>query len=77
MMDDSYRLLALQQAMEKESTTEGRHVPLVGLSVNETIRKCLEAGLPKKAEKIRGDFKVPDKRSVGILDFESRSTSFS
>jgi hypothetical protein len=61
MMDESYRLLALQQTMEKENADD-RGVMLVGLSVNETMRKLLEAGLPKKAEKVRGDFKVPDKR---------------
>ena len=65
MMDESYRLLALQQTMEKE--TEDRGLALVGLSVNETIRALLKASLPKKAEKIRGDFKVPDKRSVAQL----------
>ncbi|KAL7416492.1 Vps16, C-terminal region-domain-containing protein [Mrakia frigida] len=59
MMDDSYRLLSLQQALEKEA--EDR-ISLVGLSINDTIRTCIEAGLPKKAERVRGDFKVPDKR---------------
>lgn len=59
MMDDSYRLLALQQSFEKEA--ENR-ISLIGLSVNDTIRTCIEAGLPKKAERVRGDFKVPDKR---------------
>lgn len=58
-MDDAYRLLSLQQSLEKEA--EDR-ISLVGLSVNDTMRVCIEAGLPKKAERVRGDFKVPDKR---------------
>ncbi|KAH7345376.1 vacuolar assembling/sorting protein VPS16 [Rhizoctonia solani] len=58
-MDDSVRLLTFQQQLEKD--LEGR-VEVVGLSVNATIRVCLMNGQPKKAEKVRGDWKVPDKR---------------
>ncbi|KAG8725757.1 hypothetical protein FRC11_001556, partial [Ceratobasidium sp. 423] len=58
-MDDSVRLLTFQQQLEKD--LEGR-VEVVGLSVNATIRVCLLNGQSKKAEKIRGDWKVPDKR---------------
>ncbi|CAE6405530.1 unnamed protein product [Rhizoctonia solani] len=58
-MDDSVRLLTFQQQLEKD--LEGR-VEVVGLSVNATIRVCLLNGQPKKAEKVRGDWKVPDKR---------------
>lgn len=59
MMDESYRLLSLQQAFEREADNR---LVLAGLSINETIRSCIVAGLPKKAERIRTDFKVPDKR---------------
>ena len=59
MMDESARLLALQQQLEQE--TDGK-IHFFGLSINETIRTCLLNGLAKKAEKIRSDFKVPDKR---------------
>jgi vacuolar protein sorting-associated protein 16 len=61
MMDDYVRLNTFQQQMEKELDNK---VNFVGLSVNETIHKCLTVSLPKKAEKARADWKVPDKRSV-------------
>lgn len=60
MVDDQIRLLVLQQQLEQEAAASGR--PFVGLSVNGTIRQCLLAGLDKKADKTRSDFKVPDKR---------------
>ncbi len=34
----------------------------VGLSINDTIRALLIYGYPKKADKVKSDFKVPDKR---------------
>jgi hypothetical protein len=61
MMEESLRLIAFQQQLEKDldgGTT------FVGLSVTQTIRACLVAGLSKKAERLRSDFKVPDKRYV-------------
>ena len=60
-MDDSVRLLAFQQMLEKD--TDGR-VKFVGASINETIMKCTTNGLHKRADKVRADWKVPDKRSV-------------
>ena len=57
-MDDHARLLTLQQTLEQELA--GR--PFVGLSVNETIRQCLVGAASKKADKVRSEFKVPDKR---------------
>lgn len=59
MMDESHRLLAYQQQIEKE--TDGK-VACFGLSVNETIRTCIMNGHGKKADRIKSDFKVPDKR---------------
>lgn len=59
MMDESLKLLAFQQQLEKD--VEGE-VTFVGLSVTQTIRACIIAGLLKKAERLRSDFKVPDKR---------------
>jgi hypothetical protein len=44
-------------------------IPFFGLSVNETIRTCLINGMSKKADKLKSDFKVPDKRCV-ISGFE-------
>ncbi|TFK72107.1 vacuolar assembling/sorting protein VPS16 [Pluteus cervinus] len=75
MMDESHRLLTYQQVLEKE--TDGK-VPFFGLSIIETIRTCLLNGMGKRADKIKGDFKVPDKRFwyvklhalTAIRDFE-------
>jgi hypothetical protein len=59
MMDESMRLLTLQQQLEKEA--DGK-VSFFGLSVNETMKACLMNGLGKRADKVKADFKVPDKR---------------
>jgi hypothetical protein len=50
-----------QQIMEKE--LENRY-KLVGMSLNDTLAELLRIGLGKRAEKLRSDWKVPDKRSV-------------
>ncbi|KAG6918389.1 hypothetical protein DXG01_014790 [Tephrocybe rancida] len=59
MMDESTRLLTFQQQLEKES--DGK-VDFFGASVNETIRLCILNGMSKRADKVKSDFKVPDKR---------------
>ena len=59
-MDESSRLLTLQQQLENEA--DGK-VKYFGLSVSETIRTCILNG-SKKAEKVKSDFKVADKRFV-------------
>lgn len=64
MMDESVRLLIFQQQLEKEAPSHG---PFVGLSVNETIKSCIVNGIPKKADKMKSDWKVPDKRSIGYF----------
>ncbi|KAJ7740038.1 Vps16, C-terminal region-domain-containing protein [Mycena maculata] len=79
MMDESARLLTAQQQLEKES--DGKIV-FFGLSVNETIRTCLVNGMAKRADKIKSDFKVPDKRFwyvklqalISTTDFEGLDT---
>ncbi|GAA5978072.1 hypothetical protein JCM11641_006619 [Rhodosporidiobolus odoratus] len=58
MLDDHLRLLAFQQSLE--SDFPGKKI--VGLSINDTIRACIVNGLEKTAEKVKSDFKVPDKR---------------
>ncbi|GAA5958825.1 hypothetical protein JCM21900_003937 [Sporobolomyces salmonicolor] len=58
MAEDQVKLLVLQQSLEQESPGK----TFVGLSVNDTLRQCIMAGLGKRAEKVRSDFKVPDKR---------------
>ena len=59
MTDESVRLLAMQQQLEKES--DGK-VKFFGKSVSETIRTCIMNGMSKKADKVKSEFKVPDKR---------------
>lgn len=66
MMDDYHRLLSLQETFEKESDPQ-THLHLVGLSVNETITELIKKGLAKKADRVRGDFKVPDRRYVFLI----------
>lgn len=58
-MDESARLLAMQQQLEKDA--DGK-VTFFELSVSETIRTCLMNGMGKKADKVKSEFKVPDKR---------------
>lgn len=59
--DDELRLLAVQQSLQAEGGN-AFNVPLVGLSLNNTVRQCLTHDMAKKAEKVRTDFKIPDKR---------------
>ncbi|KAF9445538.1 vacuolar protein sorting-associated protein 16 [Macrolepiota fuliginosa MF-IS2] len=59
MMDENARLLTLQQQLEKE--TDGK-ISFFGLSVNDTIRQCLVNSLSKRADKVKTEFRVPDKR---------------
>jgi hypothetical protein len=61
MMDESARLLAMQQQLEKDS--DGK-VKFFGQSVSETVRICLMNGMSKRADKVKAEFKVPDKRCV-------------
>lgn len=58
-MDESARLFTFQQQLEKEA--DGK-ISFFGLNVNETIRTCLLNGMSKRADKVKADFKVPDKR---------------
>ena len=58
-MDEYNRLLGFQQTLEKETTDK---IEFIGLSVDETIKKCLFNGMSKRADKLKSDFKVPDKR---------------
>lgn len=59
MMDESARLLAAQQQIEKDS--DGK-ITVFGLSINETIRECLLNGMSRWADRVKSDFKVADKR---------------
>jgi hypothetical protein len=66
-VDDQIRLLAFQQTLDQETGTMSTERSYVGMSVSETIRTCIIAGLEKKAEKIRSDWKVSDKRFVFLI----------
>lgn len=59
MMEESVRLLTTQQQLDNE--TDGK-INFFGTSVNESIRLCLVNNMAKRADKIKSDFKVPDKR---------------
>lgn len=59
MMNESVRLLALQQQYEKDS--DGK-IKFFGQSVSETIRTCILNNMSKKADRVKTEFKVPDKR---------------
>lgn len=63
LTEEYVKLLGFQAALEKE---DGGRTTFVGLSVNETIRQCLIKSMTKKAEKVRTDWKVPDKRFWSI-----------
>ncbi|KAH8920137.1 vacuolar protein sorting-associated protein 16 [Atractiella rhizophila] len=60
MVDEQLKLLTQQQKFESESSAGGKK--FVGLSVNQTIRQLLVNGMSKQADKVKSDFKVPDKR---------------
>ncbi|CAA7264394.1 unnamed protein product [Cyclocybe aegerita] len=74
--DENARLLTFQQQLESETDNK---IKFFGLSVNETMRVCLLNGLSKRADKIKSEFKVPDKRFwyiklyalTELRDFES------
>ncbi len=58
-MDEYLKLLTFQQQLEKDLDGAKK---FVDMSVTDTIRTCIATGLHKKAERLRSDFKVPDKR---------------
>ncbi|KAG7548910.1 hypothetical protein FFLO_03202 [Filobasidium floriforme] len=59
LSDEAQRLLTQQQTMERD--LENRY-KLIGLSLNDTMSELLRIGLGKRAEKVRSDWKVSDKR---------------
>jgi hypothetical protein len=61
MAEDAKRLLSLQMAYERELAHK---FTFAGLSVNDFIFTLLCEGLGKRAEKVRADWRVPDKRFV-------------
>jgi hypothetical protein len=59
MAEDAHRLLSLQITYERELDNKFQ---FAGLSVNDFISKLLVDGFGKRAERVRADWKVPDKR---------------
>ncbi|PPQ86643.1 hypothetical protein CVT25_006827 [Psilocybe cyanescens] len=57
--DEYTRLLAFQQQLENEA--DGK-IKFFGSSLDATIRLCIVNGFSKRADKLKSDFKVPDKR---------------
>ena len=68
MAEDAKRLLSLQMAYERELAHK---FTFAGLSVNDFIYTLLCEGLGKRAEKVRADWRVPDKRFVFLLPSSS------
>jgi hypothetical protein len=73
MTDENVRLLNFQLQLEKEDESR---TPFFGLSVNETIRTCLLNGLGKRAEKVKADFKVSDKRYIPFISLPSTISKY-
>jgi hypothetical protein len=73
MAEDAKRLLSLQMAYEREL---GHKFLFAGLSVNDFIYTLLCEGLGKRAEKVRADWRVPDKRFVLFFLPTTSSTAF-
>jgi len=59
MAEDAHRLLSLQLAFERELENK---FAFAGLSINDFIFRLLTEGFGKRAERVRVDWKVPDKR---------------
>ena len=59
--EDQLDLLASQQSLQTEAGSSFS-LPLVGLSLNETVRQCLINNWAKKADKLRTTFEISDRR---------------
>lgn len=73
MAEDAKRLLSLQLAYERELEHK---FSFAGLSVNDFIFTLIAEGFGKRAEKVRADWRVPDKRYADI-SFLSRARIWS
>ncbi|CAO1620419.1 unnamed protein product [Parajaminaea phylloscopi] len=63
LVDESVKLLSLQSALERE---DGGRSQWLHLSLNDTLRELCVKRWHKKAEKLRSDFKIPDKRFASV-----------
>lgn len=59
MCEDTLKLLKLQRDWEEKFNLRGK---LVGKSIHSTCKELLEQNEIKLAEKVKNDFKIPDKR---------------
>lgn len=80
MVDDHVRLLVAQESLEQDAPAASSSSPaavktFVGLSLSETLRQCLLAGMDKRVDKLRAEFKVPDKRCAATSTFLALSVS--
>ncbi|ORX75377.1 hypothetical protein K493DRAFT_247355 [Basidiobolus meristosporus CBS 931.73] len=57
MLDDNIRLLQAQESLESKTNEK-----FVGLSVSETIYKCILTNNGSRATKLKSEFRVPDNR---------------
>ncbi|KAK6333400.1 hypothetical protein TWF718_011212 [Orbilia javanica] len=57
-LEESIKLLTIQESLERDVFEE----TFVGLSLNDTIFKLTRLGFHPRANKIRSEFKMPDKR---------------
>ncbi|CAG8504867.1 16310_t:CDS:10 [Funneliformis caledonium] len=57
-IDEYIKLLQTQAQLEKEIPNQ----QLVGLSLNDTVHKCITTNHSSKANKLKSEFKIPDKR---------------
>lgn len=57
-LDESARLLQMQEVFEKDLQGER----FVGDSVNETVFKLIRMGYSSRANKVKSEFKIPEKR---------------
>ncbi|XP_065372038.1 vacuolar protein sorting-associated protein 16 homolog [Calliphora vicina] len=74
LCSDTSKLMKLQKALTTKYTKIFGQITFHGLSIHDTIEKLLELGELKEAEKIKSDFKVPDRRFwwLRILSLSSK-----
>ena len=66
MVDEQIRLINFQLQLERE--VEGR-IKVYDLNLADTIETCIKNGLNKKAERLKSDFKMPDKKWAVLIPF--------
>lgn len=58
MLNEASQLLKVQETLDKEITDRDE---FVGLSLNETVYRLIRSGYSKRAQKIQGEFKMPER----------------